>query len=558
VLVEWKTITLLWPEVILVAAASSIFVAGAFTRNRAWWALMAIVACLTAAGALAAQGPPWDAAKAVFTGPVTFDPMSLGLRWLALVVGLVFILIAARLAEPELAGEFFGCILLVAAGIMLAASANELVLLFLGLELISIPTYVLLFLGRKDRASGEATMKYFFLSILSSALLLYGFAFLYGLGKTTLIAGTPAMPGIREALKHPRPLGEGRGEGASGSAADSHPSPLPEGAGTSPLAPLAGLALALIAAGLGFKLAIVPLQFYAPDVYQGTTNANAGLLAVAPKIAGVAGFIRLVVVAMPGAADLAWQVALVLAIVTMTIGNVCALWQKNVRRLMAYSSIAHGGYLLIGLAAAAAAASAGQPTIRGGVTSMLFYVLVYSLATMGTFAALSFLGSVRRDVSGVDELAGLARSQPLVAGALAVFMFSLAGLPPLAGFWGKLNLFSAAVQLATTDLKGGVPLCFAVLAVAGALNAAIAAAYYLRIVAVMYFQSEAQPAAAAGGRTAWLATVLCALLVVGVGALPGRLMQAAVNSESVLRPGIQTVQQRPPAPQIAATAAAPQ
>src|SRR5207245_239697 len=204
-------------------------------------------------------------------------------------------------------------------------------------------------------------------------LLLYGFSFLYGLGKTTLIAGSAATPGIREALSSATSLSE------------------------SPLAPLAPLALTLIVAGLGFKLAIAPLQFYAPDVYQGTTNANAGLLAVAPKIAGVAGFIRLLVVAMPATAEFAWQLALVLAILTMTIGNVCALWQRNIRRLMAYSSIAHGGYLLIGLSAAAAANTATQTAYRGGVTAMLFYVLVYALATMGTFAALAFLGSARRD-----------------------------------------------------------------------------------------------------------------------------------------------------------------
>src|SRR5262245_18387636 len=250
---------------------------------------MAIVAYLAAAGALAVQGPPWDAAKAVFTGPVTMDPMSLGLRWLALVMGLMFTLIAARLAEPELASEFFGCVMLVAVGVMLAASANELVLLFLGLELISIPTYVLLFLGRRDRASGEATMKYFYLSILSSAMLLYGFTFVYGLGKTTLIAGIPAVPGIREAV----------------AALPSSPA--------SPLVGLAPLALVLVVAGLGFKLAIAPLQFYAPDVYQGTTNANAGLLAVAPKIAGVAGLVRLLIVILPAAAEFAWQLALVLA-----------------------------------------------------------------------------------------------------------------------------------------------------------------------------------------------------------------------------------------------------
>jgi NADH-quinone oxidoreductase subunit N len=537
-LVEWQTIDLLGPEITLVAAATAMFVAGAFTRNRAWWATAAVVAYLAAGWALAMQTAPWHQSEAILSGPISTDPMSLGLRWLGLLVGLAFTLVAARLADEELAAEFFGCLLLVAAGVMLTAAANELVLLFLALELVSIPTYVLLFLGRRDRASGEATMKYFFLSILSSALLLYGFSFLYGLGKTTLIAGTADVPGIREALSPPLPLGEGRGEGVqAASSLDPHPNPLPQGEGTlaaNPLAPLLPLALTLILAGLGFKLAVAPLQFYAPDVYQGTTNANAGLLAVAPKIAGVAGLIRVVVIAMPAAAEFTWQLAIVLAVVTMTLGNVCALWQSNVRRLMAYSSIAHGGYLLIGLAAAAGITASGQAAASGGVTAMLLYVLVYALATMGTFAALAYLGSARRETSDVEELAGLARSQPLVAGAIAVFMFSLAGLPPLAGFWGKLSLFGSAVQLATSD-SAGLSLWFTVLAVTGALNAAIAAAYYLRIVAVMYFQPAAQPVPAAGGRGALLATLLLAALVVGAGALPGRLVAVASNAEAVLR-----------------------
>jgi NADH-quinone oxidoreductase subunit N len=501
-----------------VAAATSIFVAGAFTRSRAWWALMALLSYVAAAAVLASQGPPWALDQPLFSGPITHDPMSLGLRWLGLLVGLVFTLIASQLVNRELASEFFGCLMLVAVGIMVSAAANELILLFLGLELISIPTYVLLFIGRKDRASGEATMKYFFLSILSSALLLYGFSFLYGIGHTTIIAGNAATPGIRETLL------ELSQEGG-------------------PLAGLADLALVLIVAGLGFKLAIAPLQFYAPDVYQGTTNANAGLLAVAPKIAGIAGLIRLIVVAMPIAADFAWQLALVLAVLTMTIGNVCALWQRNLRRLMAYSSIAHGGYLLIGLAAASAAAASGQTSLSGGTMAMLFYVLVYALATMGTFAAAAYLGTPRREVDRVDELAGLGWSQPLVAGAIAVFMFSLAGLPPLAGFWGKLNLFTSAIQLATTPSSGGMPLWFTVLAVVGVLNAAIAAAYYLRIVSVMYFQSPGDvPAGASGGRGAWAATVLCAVLVVGVGLLPGRLVDVAERSERLLQPTERTVE----------------
>jgi NADH-quinone oxidoreductase subunit N len=348
-------------------------------------------------------------------------------------------------------------------------------------------------------------MKYFFLSILSSALLLYGFSFLYGIGKTTLIAGTAAHPGIREAFLSL----------------------------SQPLAPLAPLALVLVAAGLGFKLAVAPLQFYAPDVYQGTTNANAGLLAVAPKIAGIAGLVRLVIIAMPSSAEFAWQLALVLAILTMTIGNVCALWQRNIRRLMAYSSIAHGGYLLIGLAAATAASASADESLRGGTTAMLFYVLVYALATMGTFAALAYLGSARREVDGVEELAGLARSQPVIAGAIAVCMFSLAGIPPLAGFWGKLALFGSAVQLATSG-TGGMPLWFTVLAIIGALNAAVAAAYYLRVVAVMYFQPASQTVPAAGGRTAQFSAILCAALVIACGILPSRLLDAAAKSEQAM------------------------
>jgi NADH-quinone oxidoreductase subunit N len=507
--VEWKTIEALGPEAILAAAATAIFVGGAFRRQRAWWALAAVVAYGVAAVVLAGKGFPW-LAESTLSGPLVVDPMSLGIRWLALLVGLAFTLTAAKLTEPELASEYYGCLMIVSAGIMLVASANELILMFLGLELISIPTYVLLFLGRRDRASGEATMKYFFLSILSSAMLLYGFSFLYGLGKTTLIAGTAAMPGIREAL-------------ASAGTLSAHP-----------LGALAPLALILLFAGLGFKLAIAPLQFYAPDVFQGTTNANAGLLAVAPKIAGTAAFIRLIVVAMPITAEFAWQLALVLAMLTMTIGNVCALWQRNVRRLMAYSSIAHGGYLLIGLAAAAASTVVGPP-MSGGMMAMLFYVLVYALATMGVFAALAYLGSSGREVNDVEELAGLARSQPMIAAAIALFMFSLAGLPPLAGFWGKLSLFTGAVQLALAP-GSGLPLWFAALAVVGALNAAIAAAYYLRVVAVMYFQFGTHLLPAAGGRSAWLATVTLALLVISAGLFPGRLMETARQSEERVRP----------------------
>lgn len=506
--VESQTIAALGPEILLTLAAAAIFVGGAFSPSRAWWTIVALVSYVAAAGVLLTVGNPWTAGT-LLTGPLSIDPTSLTFRWLALLVGIVFTLTVSRLASTRLASEFLGTLMMLVVGVMIVSSANELVILFLGLELISVPTYILLFLGRRDAASAEATMKYFFLSILASALMLYGMSFLYGIGETTVITtGSTELPGIRETIL---------------AAANSVEKPA--------LFALLPLALVLIVAGLGFKLAAAPFQFYAPDVYQGTTNANAGLLAVAPKVAGIIGLVRLVLIAMPLAADFAWQLALVLAVVTMTIGNVCALWQKDFRRLMAYSSIAHSGYLLIGLAAAAASIALPESKASGGIAAMLFYVIVYAVASMGTFAAVAYLGSEKGEIRTVDELAGLYKSQPIVAGVIAVFMFSLAGIPPLAGFWGKLTLFFSAIDFATGDSSIAASRWFTFLAVAGALNAAIAAAYYLRIIAVMFFQPQVNAPPSAGGTGALLASLICAAVVMISGALPGGLVSLAGSAE---------------------------
>ncbi len=260
----------------------------------------------------------------------------------------------------------------------------------------------------------ESGTKYFFLSVLSSGLLLYGFSFLYG------SAGSLSLVEIRSALA------------SSG-----------ELTGTAAFAPLA---LVLIFAGLGFRLTAVPFHFYAPDVYQGTTNPNAGLLAVAPKIAALVALVRIAGVAMPGTERLGWQVALALAMITMTLGNVLALWQNNVRRLMAYSSVAHAGYMLIGLAVGfAVSGGAAEATNFDGIGAAFFYMLVYAAATAGTFAALTYLGGDDGELDTVDQLAGLTRNHPKTALAMAIFMFSLTGLPPLAGFWGKFTLFTGAL-----------------------------------------------------------------------------------------------------------------
>ncbi len=374
-------------------------------------------------------------------------------------------------------------------------------LLFLGLELISIPTYILLYLGRRTLDSQEATAKYFYLSILSSAIMLYGFSFLYG------AAGSTELPRIQAALA---------------GATDAH--------GT---IWFARLALVLIFAGLCFKITAVPFHFYAPDVYQGTTPGNAALLSVLPKLAGLVALVRIMAVAMPGYEMYAWRIALVLALLTMTLGNVVALWQDNVRRMLAYSAIAHGGYMLIGLAVAFATARNADVTEGfDGVAGTLFYATVYSLATAGAFAVLVYLGRDQQLVSEVDDLAGVGRTHPWAGLSMAIFMFSLTGIPPLAGFWGKLNLFAGALTVrGRDDESGGLRSWFLALAIIGVLNAAISAGYYLRIVGVMYFRPATRELRSESGWGAGAAMLLCAVLVIWAGATPNPL-QVGANAAS--------------------------
>lgn len=551
-----ETVYLLLPEIILVLLATALFVGGTFTTAREGWSWLAAGGLLLAGIALgqqqgairqyqsefrqqqataanqadssdndAAGGLP--AVHAVRSGPLMIDLFSQTTRWFVLAVGLVLVMLLGRSASSELTPEFMGSLLLIMTGLMVIAMANDLVLMFLGLELVSIPTYVVLYLGRIDARSQEAATKYFFLSILSSALLLYGFSFLYG------VAGNTQLRDIHHVL----------------AAAPRHA----EG-----LVTLARLAMVLIFAGLGFRITAVPFHFYAPDVYQGTSHGNAALLSVVPKIAGLAALVRIVVVPMgfEGAivgegsylvalAKIGWQLSLVLAVLTMTLGNLLALWQQNVRRMLAYSSIAHAGYMLIGLAVAFAVAGGARSGSQvNGVGATLFYLLVYALATTGAFAALAYLSGEERQLDTIDELAGVGRSHPTAAGALAVCMFSLTGLPPLAGFWGKFVLISGALSAGdpaiTGEAAGPSPLWqwFIGLSVVAMINAAISAGYYLRVVAALYFREPLSAPAAQGGSGAALAAVLCSLGVVVAGIYPTPWMAAAQRASEAAQVSI--------------------
>ncbi len=489
-----ETVYLLAPEIVLVLLATLIYLGGAFLPARRGWSWLSAGAIVLAAVALYAQAasPTVRAwlAEGNASGPLLIDHFSLAMRFGALGVGLVFVMLASRWSEWGESSEFMGSLLLIVVGMMLLALSGDLVMLFVSLELISIPTYVLLYLGRRAGML-EAGTKYFFLSILSSALLLYGFSFLYG------ATGSTSLDAIERGLNA-------------------------AGAGSMGLA-FSRLALVFIFAGLCFRLTAVPFHFYAPDVYQGTTHPNAGILAVVPKFAALVALARIALAAMPGLEQLGWQLSLALAMVTMTLGNLLALWQSNVRRLMAYSSVAHAGYMLIGLAVGfAVAGGAAEAGNLDGLGASLFYVLVYAGATAGTFAALAYLSSSRRQLDTVEELAGLSQNYPKTAAAIALFMFSLTGLPPLAGFWGKFALFTGALGVdARNPEDSSLWPWFLALAIVGGLNAAISAAYYLRIVGVMYFRPATNRVEARGGAGPAWATAVCAALVLVIGFYPG-------------------------------------
>jgi NADH-quinone oxidoreductase subunit N len=503
--VEVRTILSILPEITLAVVAVAVMVGGAFVSSRTGWITVSVTALIAAGIVLFRQyGPPFSNPEVLATGTFTIDTLAGTLRWFGLGSGLLFTLMIARRAGQDADGELLGMLLLIVAGVMLVTSASDVITMFLALELISIPTYVILFLGRGGRRSAEATAKYFYLSVLSSSFFLMGLALIYG------ITGSTSLVGIGESFA----------------------------AETTVVRP-ALLALILIVGSLGFKIAAVPFHFYAPDVYLATTNVNAGLLSVMPKIAGLLAIVRLTTLFVPLFPAFSWQLIIVISILTMTIGNVSALLQNNVRRMMAYSSIAHAGYMLIGVAVGLF--DSDDAMVYGGFAAAFLYLCIYALASIGTFAALSEVEDDSTSTGSVASLAGLAYRRPWMAGVIGICMFSLAGLPPLAGFWGKLTLFSAALTAYRSGPEGRM---FLGLAVIGAVNAAIAAAYYLRIVGTMYFSWETDEETSPLGIGA-VAAAICGVVIIVAGLFPGPMIDhfrhvqpTRQNMESVSRRGL--------------------
>ncbi len=410
------------------------------------------------------------------------DSLSFWARLVLLLTGLIVMGLAHDEPADDRAGEFFGALLIMNAGSLLVAAANELVFLFVGLELVSIPTYLLLYLSRRNAATQEAATKYFFLSIFASGLLLYGLAFLYG---STGISNLKAISFLIEKV-------------------DNFPQPQ-----------LGLIAIVFVMAGLCFRVAAVPMHAYAPDVYQGSPIVIAALLSWVPKAVGFLAMIRALTAVFSVSPTLLYKAAVlawIIAAATMTLGNFVALLQDNLKRLLAYSSIAHAGYLMVGVAVAFTNGRRGTELYYGS-EGILFYLLAYALMTLGTFGVIIALRIGDRPVQTVTDLAGVGWTQPWFGAALAICLLSLSGIPPLVGFWAKFEVFSSA--LVVYDL--GQSWSFLALAIIGMLNAAIGGYYYLRIVVLMYLSPSKETVVVRGGWPVAVSVAACAGLTVAFG-----------------------------------------
>jgi NADH-quinone oxidoreductase subunit N len=500
--VDWRAIA---PELALLVAGVVLLLVVAFWPGAGRGVLAGLtLAGLAAAAALTAWN--WDLERVAFEGAVSLDGITRYARAVLLAVGVLATLMVAQGDAPRGSGgleerlpegrgepddslpEQFPLLLFALLGMVLLAAASDLLVVFIALEILSLSLYVLA--GQTRRlAAQEAAMKYFLLGAFSSAFLLYGIALCYGATGTTNLLGIARASGD------------------------------PTGDGTLLLA-----GIGLLAVGFCFKVSAVPFHMWTPDVYQGTPTPVTAFMAAATKVAGFAVFLRVFAGALGGLV-VSWRPVLAaVAVATMLVGAALAVVQTDLKRMLAYSSISHAGYLLVGVAAAA--------TVPAGVSASMFYLLVYAFMVMGAFMVVQYVSRLGppddeavRERSSLDDYRGLARRHPWAAGLLAVFMLALTGIPPLSGFWAKYYVFLAGIEAGLTWLV-----------VVAVVSSAISAFFYLRVLVVAYLQEPVGEAEAAPGRAPalGLALGLAGLLTVAIGLAPEALISAARSAERIL------------------------
>lgn len=429
------------PEILLTLAGTALMVMEVLTTNKRMLSVFALVSLLAGAGlAVAANADPGPA----FSNMILVDGFTTFFRVLVMLVGVLTILISTNYLQGSHSdgGEYYALLLFSITGQSLMSASNELIMIFIGLEISSIASYVMAGYIRDDRRNNESALKYFLLGSFATAFLLYGIAWIYG------ITGSTNLNEIRSALA-------GR--------ADS----------LNPI--LVSAAGALLFVGFAFKVSAAPFQMWTPDVYQGAPAPVSGFLSAGPKAAAFAMFLRVTLTAFEPVKDRWVPILWASALATMIIGNFAALRQSNVKRLLAYSSIAHAGYVMVAVTT--------QTEI--GAAAAMFYLASYALMNMGAFAIVTHIARPGEKFVDVNDLAGLGQRQPVIAALLTIFLLSLIGVPLTGGFFGKFYIFKAALDSNLIWLT-----------VLGLLNSAVAAYYYLRLIVMMYMHAPAEEAAA--------------------------------------------------------------
>ena len=488
-------IYLIAPEIALASVAGVVVILDLLMRDKRFLPIVAVLGLLVPAGLAVVL---WSDVSAESGGALTglfdtvvVDKFALFFKFLVLSIVALVVLGSRDFAEKfqRSQGEFYGIILLSAVGMMLVAATKELVSIYISLELATLPIAVLAAFMRDERSS-EAGLKFLLLGAVSSALLLYGMVLVYAFTGSThldVIAGSISSGSV--------PFGSN--------------------------AMLVGITLIVV--GFGFKISMVPFQMWVPDVYEGSPTPVAAFLSVASKAAGFAVLLRVFYVAF-GGVDVDWSVLFaVLAVLSMTVGNLVAILQSNVKRLLGYSTIAQAGYILVGVAAVAATAPDGG--VDGlGPSGVLFYLAAYAVTNLAAFFAVMAIAN-RTGSEQIDDFAGMARRSPFLAGVLALSMISLIGIPPTAGFMGKLYLFNAAVS---SDLVW--------LAVVGVLNSVVSAYYYLRVVKTMFLAPAESEERITYSSPVLVAVAVSAIGILLIGVLPGPLFEITESAVRTILP----------------------
>ena len=491
------------PEAVLSAFAVLVMVLDPFIPPRR----KGLLAWLSLAGVIAAEAALFESSLSpglAFNGTVSADPFSFYFIFLFLLVAALTVLGSMDYLERDKInrGEFYALVLMATVGACFMAASTELIMVFIGLEISSISTYILAGFRRNDAKSNEASLKYFLLGSFATAFFLYGIAFVYGLtGTTKLVAlseqgvqttvGAQSSSGYQQVLSQYHPFGNAR---------------------------LLWLAMILLFVGLAFKVSTVPFQVWTPDVYQGAPAPVTAFLSVGPKAAAFAVVLRVFLGGLVHERLGFSVVWITSAILTMSLGNLAALWQSNVKRLLAYSAIAHAGYVLVGISAAAVGG------VAEGTSAVLFYLLAYSLMNLGAFVLIAHLAGAGERRSDVEDYVGLAYKKPGVAACLTVLLLSLGGLPTTAGFLAKFYVFRAAVHSHLI-----------LLTVVAVLNSVVSVYYYLRLVVVMYMR-EGETTVSTDA-VPWPLRVALAVSMVGIfylGLFPNAFLSLASLAASPL------------------------